>query len=112
MSKERREKIKKQQKNKKMAVVIAGILVFVLVIGGIAAMTVRTCDDCKALIIGSGYYKEEESQGVLGSLFGTVFGDTENIALETVEGVVICKECAMNNTSVKAELRPVEEFKR
>ena len=70
------------------------------------------CDDCSAIIFGSGYYKEKESQGVLGSVFGSIFGDTEGIPLETVEDVTICRDCAMNNVSVKSELRGVEEFKQ
>lgn len=112
MSKKRREEIKKNQKIKKLIPVIAVVLVIVTAVGAIAAANIHTCDDCSARIIGKGYYKEESSQGVLSSVFGSIFGDTESIELATVEGVIICKECAMENTSVKAELRDVEEFRR
>ena len=112
LSKKRREEINKKQKNKKLAVIAAAVLVVLIASGGIVLANVHKCDDCSETIFGSGYYKEHESQGVLGSLFGSVFGDTESIQPETVDGVIICRECAMNNTSVKAELRSVDEFRR
>ncbi len=112
MSKKRREEINKTQKNKKLAVIIAAVLVVVVAAGGIVLASVHKCDDCGEMLFGKGYYKEHESQGVLGSLFGSVFGDTESIEPETVDGVIICRECAKNNVSVKAELRPVDDFRR
>lgn len=112
MSKERRVEIKKKQKNKKQIIIIAAVLAVVLAAGIAVLANVHRCDDCGAGIFGSGYYKEHESQGVLGSVFGSIFGDTQGVPLETVEGAIICRECAKNNVSVKAELRGVEEFKR
>ena len=112
MSKERRSEIKKKQKTKKIIIIIAAVLVLVIAAGAVLAFSVHSCDDCGKMFFGSGYYKEKESQGVLGSVFGTIFGDTEGIPLETVEGVIICEECAKNNVSVKSELRPLREFKR
>lgn len=112
MSKERRDEIKKKQKSKKQIIIIALTAVLVISAAAVLITNVHSCDDCGARIFGSGYYKEHESQGVLGSLFGSVFGDTESLPIETVDGVIICGECAKNNVSVKAELRGVEEFKR
>ena len=112
MSKKRREEIKKKQTAKKIIPIVAVVLVLVIAAGAVAAMNIHSCDDCGVRIYGSGYYKENEGQGVLGSLFGTLFGDTQSVTPETVEDVIICRDCAMNNTSVKAELRDVEEFKR
>lgn len=112
MSKERRAEIKKKQKTNKTIIVVATVLVIVIAAGVLVTMNIHKCDDCGTTFFGSGYYKEEDGQGVLGSVFGSIFGDTEGIPLETVEGVIICEECAMNNVSVKAELRPVSEFKR
>lgn len=112
MSKQRREKIKKKQQTKKIVTVIAVVLVVLIAASTVAVMSLHKCDDCQAFIFGKGYYKEEDSQGVLTSVFGSIFGDTENIPLETVDGVIICEECAKNNPSVKAELRPVSEFRR
>ena len=112
MSKERRKEIEKKQKNKKALPII--IVAVVLLIGavGLTASVIDKCDDCGATIVGSGYYKEKEAEGVIGSVIGSIFGDTESLPLETVEGAVICKECVKNNTSVKADLRPVSDFKR
>ena len=112
MSMKRREDIKKKQNNKLIISVAAAVLVTVIAVGGIIAAGVHRCDDCGTTFFGSGYYKEKESEGVLGSLFGSIFGDTEGVSIETEEGIIICRECAMNNVSVKSELRPVEEFKR
>ena len=112
MSKERRNKINEAQKRKKQLIIISVAAVLVIAIGAAVFSNVHKCDDCKETIFGSGYYKEHESQGVLGSLIGSVFGDTEGLPLETVDCVIICRECAKNNVSVKAELRGVEEFKR
>lgn len=112
MSKERRSEIKKKQKNKKQIIIIAAVLAVVLAAGVAVLANVHRCDDCGAGIFGRGYYKEHESQGVLGSVFGSIFGDTEGVPLETVEDVIICRECAKSNVSVKAELRGVDEFKR
>ncbi len=112
MSKKRREEIKKKQKTKLMISVIAAVLVVVIAAGAVVIANVHKCDDCNTTFFGSGYYKEKDSAGVLGSLFGSIFGDTEGVQVETEEDVIICRECAMNNASVKAELRPVEEFKR
>lgn len=112
MSKERRNEIKKKQQTKKIAAVVVAVVAVVAVIATALVMNVHKCDDCGVTIFGSGYYKEEVGEGVLGSVFGSIFGDTESVALETVEGAIICEECAMNNTSVKAELRPVSDFKR
>ncbi len=112
LSKERRDEINKKQRSKKLAVIIAAVLVVVIAAGAIVLANVHKCEDCGETIFGSGYYKEHESQGVLGSLFGSFFGDTEGVPLETVDGVIVCRECAKNNVSVKAELRGVEEFKR
>lgn len=112
MSKERRNEIKKKQKTKTVITITAVVLVLVVAIGSIAVCNIHSCDDCGATILGSGYYKEKEGEGVLGSVFGTIFGDTGNVPLETFEGVIICEECAKNNTSVKAELRQVSDFKR
>lgn len=112
MSKERREEINKKKKNKRLLIAVLAALAVVIALGAVTALNVHKCDDCGAAVFGSGYYKEKESEGVLSSLFGSVFGDTESIPVETVEGVIICRECAMNNVSVKAELRPVDEFKR
>ncbi len=112
MSKERRNEIKKKQKAKSLVPVIAIALTVVLIIGGVVALTVHRCDDCGTTFVGSGYYKEKESAGVLGSLFGTVFGDTDGVQLEVEEDIIICEECAKNNVSVKAELRPLKDFKR
>lgn len=112
MSKERRQEIKKKQKIKILIPIIAVAVALVIIAGIVFATCVNTCDDCSARIFGKGYYKEEGSQGVLSSVFGTFFGDTESIPLETVDGVIICRDCAMKNTSVASELRDVEEFKR
>lgn len=112
MSKERRVEIKKKQKTKKCAIIIIAVVAAALVIVGIGFSVHGKCDECGTGFWGKGYYKEAESAGVLGSLFGSVFGDTESITPETVEGVVLCQECAKNNVSVKAELRPVSDFKR
>ena len=112
MSKERRNEIKKKQQTKKMTVIIIAVVAVVSLISAVLVMNIHKCDDCGVTIYGSGYYKEKASEGVLGSVFGSIFGDTENVALETVEGAIICRDCAMNNTSVKAELRPVSDFKR
>lgn len=112
MSKARRNEIKKKQQTKKMAAVVIAVVAVVAIVVTALAMNIHKCDDCGVTIYGSGYYKEVVGEGVLGSVFGSIFGDTEGVALETVEGVIICEECAMNNTSVKAELRPVKDFKR
>lgn len=112
MSKKRREEIKKKQKNKLVISVIAAVLAVVIAAGAIVLVNLHKCDDCGTSFFGSGYYKEKEAAGVLGSLFGSVFGDTEGVQLETEEGIIICRECALNNVSVKSELRSVEEFKR
>lgn len=112
MSKKRREEIKKKQNNKLIISVVAVVLVAVIAAGAIVAANIHKCDDCKVAFFGSGYYKEKEAEGVLGSLFGSIFGDTEGVSLETEEDVIICRECAMNNVSVKSELRTVDEFKR
>ena len=92
--------------------IVSAVLAFVLMIGAVVAVNVHKCDDCGKSFFGSGYYKEKEAAGVLGSLFGSVFGDTEGVQLETEDGIIICRECAMNNVSVKSELRSVDEFKR
>lgn len=112
MSKKRREEIKKKQKTKLVISVVAGVLAVVIASGAIVLANVHKCDDCQKSFFGSGYYKEKEAAGVLGSLFGSVFGDTEGVQLETEEDIIICRECAMNNVSVKSELRTVDEFKR
>lgn len=112
MSKKRREEIKKKQKTKLIISVAAAALAVVIILSTAVLMNVHKCDDCNKTFFGSGYYKEKEAAGVLGSLFGSVFGDTEGVSVEKEEDVIICKECAMNNVSVKSELRPVEEFKR
>lgn len=112
MSKKRREEIKKKQNNKLIVSVVAAVLVVVIAVGGIIAANVHKCDDCSTTFFGSGYYKEKETEGVLGSLFGSLFGDTEGVSIETEEDIIICRECAMNNVSVKSELRTVDEFKR
>lgn len=112
MSKERRNEIKKNQKKKIIVPIISAVLVVVIAAVAIFALSFHKCDDCGTTFFGSGYYKEKDGQGVLGSVFGTFFGDTEGIPLEVVEDVIICEECAKNNVSVKAELRPVSEFKR
>lgn len=112
MSKERRNEIKKKQKQKIIIPVISAVLAVVIAIGAFVALSFHKCDDCGTTFFGSGYYKEKGGQGVVGSVFGTFFGDTEGIPLEVVEDVIICEECAKNNVSVKAELRPVSEFKR
>ena len=112
MSKARRNEIKKKQQTKKMAAAIVAVVAVVAIIITALVMNIHKCDDCGVTIYGSGYYKEKPSEGVLGSVFGTIFGDTEGVALETVEDTIICMDCAMNNTSVKAELRPVSDFKR
>ena len=110
MSKQRREELKKAQQ--KIISLVSVLLVVIIAIAGVLSVSINKCDDCNATIFGKGYYKEKESEGVLGSVFGSLFGDTEGVSLETVEGAVICLECAKNNTSVKAELRDVSEFKR
>ncbi len=112
MSKARRNEIKKKQQIKKMLSIVIVAVAVVALIGTVFALSVHKCDDCGTTIFGSGYYKEKTGEGVLGSVFGSLFGDTEGVALETVEDSIICEECAMNNTSVKAELRPVSDFKR
>ncbi len=112
MSKERREKIKKNQKNKKLIPIIAAAVAVIIIAVAVTASFINTCDDCSARIYGKGYYKENGSQGVLSSVFGTIFGDTESIEPEIIEDVIICRDCAMKNTSVAAELRDVEEFRR
>lgn len=112
MSKQRREELKKAQQKKKIISLVSVLLVVIIAIAGVLSVSINKCDDCNATIFGKGYYKEKESEGVLGSVFGSLFGDTEGVSLETVEGAVICLECAKNNTSVKAELRDVSEFKR
>lgn len=112
MSKERRNEIKAKTRNKKTLIILSSILSVVIVLSAAVALNIHKCDDCEKVFFGSGYYKEKESEGVLGSLFGSLFGDTEGIPLETVEGVIICKECVKNNVSVKAELREIREFKR
>lgn len=112
MSKERRNEIKKKQKTKKAVIIAVVVAVTVAVIAVTAFSVHGKCDECGAGFWGKGYYKEAESAGVLGSLFGSVFGDTESITPETVEGVVLCEECAKNNVSVKSELRSVSDFKR
>ncbi len=112
MSKERREEIKKSQRNKKLIPIVIAVIAAVIITSAVAASFINTCDDCSARIYGKGYYKENGSQGVLSSVFGTIFGDTESITPEIVEDVIICRDCAMKNTSVAAELRDVEEFKR
>lgn len=112
MSKERREEIKNKQINKKIIIAVSVVLAVVIAVGAAVAVNIHKCDDCGASFFGSGYYKEKEAAGVLGSLFGSFFGDTEGIQLEVEENVIICRECAMNNVSVKSELRSVDEFKR
>lgn len=112
MSKERRKQINKKEKTKKLIPLIAALVAVVIIAGTVAATCLHRCDDCSELIFGKGYYKENGSQGVLSSVFGSFFGDTKNIPIETVDGVIICRECAKENTSVKSELRSVDEFKR
>lgn len=112
MSKERRNQISKKQKVKKLMPFLAALAVVIIITAAVSATFINKCDDCSTVIWGKGYYKENGSQGVLSSVFGTFFGDTESIPIETVDGVIICRECAMNNTSVKSELRDVSEFKR
>lgn len=112
MSKARRNEIKRKEKSKTLIITAVIVSAVIILSGIIAATSIHKCDDCSAIIYGKGYYKEIGGQGVLGSVFGSFFGDTESIPIETEEGVIICKECAMNNTSVKAELRNVSEFKR
>ncbi len=112
MSKARREEIKKKQQTKLVASVIAVCVAVVIAISGIVAVSFNKCDDCGATFFGKGYYKEKSSEGVLGSLFGSLLGDTDVTPLETEDDVVICLECAKNNTSVKSELRDVSDFKR
>lgn len=112
MSKERRNEIQKKQNTKKLIPIIAAAVVLVIIAAALIFTFVNKCDDCSELFFGKGYYKEESSQGVLSSVFGTVFGDTENIPVETVDGVIICRECAMKNTSVAADLRDVSDFRR
>lgn len=112
MSKARREEIQKKQKTKLIISVAAVVVAVVIAISGIVAVSFNKCDDCGETFFGRGYYKEKSSEGVLGSLFGSLLGDTEVAPLETEDGVVICLECAKNNTSVKSELRDVSEFKR
>lgn len=112
LSKGRREEIKQIQKVKKRLFIISMIFTVVMALIMTFFYNFHLCDDCGTAVFGKGYYKEHESQGVLGSVFGSIFGDTESISLETVDGVIICRECAMNNVSVKAELRDVNEFRR
>ncbi len=112
MSKERRQEIRKKQNIRKLIPFVAAAVAVIIIAAVLTATFVNKCDDCSEYFFGKGYYKEESSQGVLTSVFGTFFGDTENIPIETVEGVVICRECAKNNTSVTAELRSVEDFRR
>ena len=112
MSRERRETIKNKQKSKRIIIAVSAVLAAVLVIGAVTAANFHKCNDCGTSFFGSGYYKEKEAAGVLGSLFGSVFGDTEGVQLEVEENIIICRDCAMNNVSVKAELRSVDEFKR
>lgn len=112
MSKERRSEIKKKQQRKSILILTAVILAVVVALGSVAALSIHKCDDCGTTIFGSGYYKEKEAAGVLGSLFGSVFGDTEGVQLEVEEDIIICEECAKNNVSVKSELRPLKDFKR
>ena len=112
MSKERRNEIKKKQKTKSVAIITAIALTVVIFLGTAVALNIHKCNDCGVTIFGSGYYKEKETAGVLGSLFGSVFGDTDGIQLEVEEDIIICEECAKNNVSVKSELRPLKDFKR
>lgn len=112
MSKTRRDEIKKKQKTKLIVSVVAIVVAVVIAIGGTVAVSFNKCDDCGDVFFGKGYYKEKSGEGVLGSLFGSLLGDTDKTPLETEEDVVICLECAKNNTSVKAELRDVSDFKR
>lgn len=112
MSKERRNSIKKNQRLKVIVPVVLAVILVLSCLTAFLCVNVHKCDDCEKTFYGKGYYKEKEGEGVIGSVFGSLFGDTENIPIETVDGAIICKECAMNNTSVKAELRAVEEFKR
>ena len=112
MSKARREEIQKKQKPRLIASVVAVVVAVVIAVGGIVALSFNKCDDCGKVFFGKGYYKEKAGEGVLGSLFGSLLGDTDKTPLETEEDVVICLECAKNNTSVKSELRDVSDFKR
>lgn len=112
MSKSRREEIKKKQQTKMIVSVVAVCVAVVIAISGIVAVSFNKCDDCGETFFGRGYYKEKSSEGVLGSLFGSLLGDTDVTPLETEDDVVLCLECAKNNTSVKAELRDVSDFKR
>jgi hypothetical protein len=102
----------KKQKTRLIMSVVAVVVAVVIAIGGIVAVSFNKCDDCGASFFGSGYYKEKAGEGVLGSLFGSLLGDTGKTPLETEEDVVICLECAKKNTSVVSELRDVSEFKR
>lgn len=112
MSKARRNEIKKKQETKKILLIsISLVAVIVIAIAGISA-SFNKCDECGDTFFGKGYFKEADGEGVLGSVFGSIFGDTESVPLETVEGVILCEECVKNNVSVKAELRKAEEFKR
>ena len=112
MSKSRREEIKKKQQTKTIVSVVAVCVAVVIAISGVVALSFNKCDDCGATFFGKGYYKEKSGEGVLGSLFGSLLGDTDVTPLETEDDVVLCLECAKNNTSVKAELRDVSDFKR
>lgn len=112
MSKARRNAIK-NKKNKKMLIsLVSAMLVIVVIAGAVFAFGTHKCDDCSKRFFGSGYYKEDAAQGVISSALGSLFGDTEGISVKTVEGVIICQECAKNNPSVKTELRTVKEFRR
>ena len=112
MSKTRREEIKKKQQTKLVVSVVAVVLAVVIAVGGFFVLGFSKCDDCGETFFGKGYYKEKAGEGVLGSLFGTLLGDTDSTPLETEEDVVICYECALNNTSVVSGLRDVSDFKR
>lgn len=112
MSKERRDKIKQKQNRKKLVILSVSMLSVVLVAVLAVGLNFHKCDDCGESFFGRGYYKEKESAGILGSAFGSLFGDTEGIPLETEEGVILCQQCAKSNPSVKAELRNLNEFKR
>ena len=92
--------------------IIAVVLVITVAAGAFIASAVHKCDECEATFYGSGYYKEKDSEGVVGSLIGSLLGGSQAVPLETVEGVVICRNCAENNISVQTYLRDVDDFKR
>lgn len=112
MSKTRREEIKKKQQVRLIASVVAVVLAVVIAVGGFFVLGFSKCDDCGETFFGKGYYREKAGEGVLGSLFGTLLGDTDKTPLETDEDAVICIECAKKNTSVVSGLREVSDFKR